>query len=319
MYLGVDGGGTKTSFVLVNKEGELLASHNEKTSYHIEVGMTAASKLIREGVGRVFTKANRSIDDLTFAFFGLPAYGEDSALLDVLDNLPSSIIPKEKFRCDNDMICGWAAALGGEDGINIVAGTGSIAYGENNGLKARCGGWGEIFSDEGSAYWIARNGLEAFTRMSDGRLSKGPLYSLIRREFDLRNDLDVCAAVLSHWNAERGRIAQLSALVYKAATDGDKVANEIFERAAHELALIIDATRQSLDFTSNVAVPVSYTGGVFSAGKMILDPLKSRLMSLSPDYNLVPPKYKPAVGSALYAAKLDGFAFTDQAMKKLKL
>ena len=51
---------------------------------------------------------------------------------------------------------------------NIVAGIGSICYGERNGAIARCGGWGELFSDEGSAYWIACRGLNLFSRMSDG-------------------------------------------------------------------------------------------------------------------------------------------------------
>ena len=65
----------------------------------------------------------------------------------------------------------------GEDGINIVAGTGSIGYGERRGKTARAGGWGEVFGDEGSAYWIAVQGLNVFTRMSDGRLPKGSLHA----------------------------------------------------------------------------------------------------------------------------------------------
>jgi hypothetical protein len=54
----------------------------------------------------------------------------------------------------NDAVCAWAGSLGGEDGITIVAGTSSIGYGERKGRAARAGGWGEPFSDEGSAYWI---------------------------------------------------------------------------------------------------------------------------------------------------------------------
>ena len=74
-----------------------------------------------------------------------------------------------RYRCGNDAVCGWAGALAGEDGINIVAGTGSIGYGEFEGRAARAGGWGELFSDEGSAHWIAREALSLFSRMSDGR------------------------------------------------------------------------------------------------------------------------------------------------------
>ena len=67
----------------------------------------------------------------------------------------------------------------------IVAGTGSIAYGEYAGRHARAGGWGDLFGDEGSAFWIAREGLRLFSRMSDGRAARGPLYDLLRERFEL--------------------------------------------------------------------------------------------------------------------------------------
>ena len=63
----------------------------------------------------------------------------------------------------------------------LIAGTGSIAYGEFDGRTARAGGWGELFSDEGSAYWIAREGLKLFSRMSDGRSARGALYDILRQ------------------------------------------------------------------------------------------------------------------------------------------
>ena len=52
-----------------------------------------------------------------------------------------------------------------------------MTYGERQGVGHRVGGWGELFGDEGSAYWIAAAGLNAFCRMSDGRLPRGPLHA----------------------------------------------------------------------------------------------------------------------------------------------
>ena len=85
--------------------------------------------------------------------------------------------------------------MAGRDGVNIVAGTGSIGYGEFEGRSARAGGWGELFGDEGSAYWVARQALTLFSQMSDARADQGPLYELLRQHFKVGNDLDVCAAV----------------------------------------------------------------------------------------------------------------------------
>ncbi|HEY7009469.1 MAG TPA: hypothetical protein VH395_11040 [Jatrophihabitantaceae bacterium] len=56
----------------------------------------------------------------------LGVYGGGTA---VLDAMPRTALGHDRYRCDNDMVCGWAGTLGGEDGINVVAGTGSIGYG----------------------------------------------------------------------------------------------------------------------------------------------------------------------------------------------
>ena len=58
---------------------------------------------------------------------GLPAYGEDSHATAQLRQFPAAILGHDRYACDNDMVCGWAGSLACADGINIVAGTGSIA------------------------------------------------------------------------------------------------------------------------------------------------------------------------------------------------
>ena len=87
-----------------------------------------------------------------------------------------ALLDASRYRCGNDMICSWAGSLACADGISVIAGTGSMAYGEYAGRAARAGGWGELIGDEGSAYWIAREGMNLFSRMSDGRAPRGPLY-----------------------------------------------------------------------------------------------------------------------------------------------
>ena len=114
-----------------------------------------------------------------------------------LDAMPAEFLGHRRYRCGNDMVSTWAGSLAGEDGIGIVAGTGSIGYGEHAGRTARAGGWGELFSDEGSAYWIAIRGLNAFSRMSDGRIPRGPLHEILVRAFGLTEDLELCAYLAS--------------------------------------------------------------------------------------------------------------------------
>ncbi|MEJ0061545.1 MAG: BadF/BadG/BcrA/BcrD ATPase family protein [Terricaulis sp.] len=304
IVLGVDGGGTKTSFLLLRADGAVLAEHRDDGAYHVQIGMPALRVLLAHGVAAVLSKANLKPDEIAFAFFGLPAFGEDSRLTAELEALPANIFPHHRFACGNDMVSGWAGAFGGADGINIVSGTGSIAYGELRGATARAGGWGELFSDEGSAYWIAVQGLNAFSRMADGRRPKGPLYGLMRESYALHDDLDLSGLILS--DTARDKIADASKIVTHAANAGDDAAREIFAAAAAELADLAIAVRTTLGYGAFEPTAVSYSGGVFTAGGIILDPLRAALTQANPRITLTAPRFSPSIGAALIAARHAG-------------
>ena len=300
-FLGVDGGGTKTRFILVDGDGKLAAADEGPTSDHLQVGIDGVRDVLAGGVAALFREAGKDGSSIAYAFFGLPAYGEDSAAQVLLDGLPEPLLGHRRYRCGNDMICAWAGSLGGEDGINIVAGTGSIGYGERKGRSARAGGWGEVFGDEGSAYWIAAQGLNIFTRMSDGRLPQGPLHASLRRHLGLDADLDLCAKLAD--TSSRRAIAAMAELV---------------ARAARELAAIIEAVRQALEFEPGERVPISYSGGVFNAGELILSPLRHHIERYSKTYELKSPMLAPSLGAAIYAARLAGQPFSPAAIERLR-
>lgn len=310
VYLGIDGGGTKTGFLLMSADGKVLARHTGPTSYYLETGFEALRGLLRDGVATVLNAAGVRPDQVRSAFAGLPAHGEDSALLPAFDALLSDLLPVS--RVGNDMVCSWAGSLAGGDGISLVAGTGSIAYGEWRGHRARCGGWGEVFGDEGSAYWLAREGLALFSRMVDGRAEPGPLVGLVRQHFDLKHDLDLCAAV--NGDAARSTLAQLARLVTQAADLGDDQALALFTRAGQELAALAQGVARRLEVPASASLPVSYTGGVFTAGERILAPLRAALTEALPGAVLRTPAFGPDVGAALYAARLVGQRLVPQAV-----
>jgi N-acetylglucosamine kinase-like BadF-type ATPase len=317
-YLGVDGGGSKTAFLLIDESGKVLASHTEGPAYYLEIGREELRVMLGRGIRATLELGGIAASVLDFAFFGLPAYGEDSRLLPVLDAIASPVLRAERYRCGNDMVCGWAGALACEDGINVVCGTGSIAYGEYCGRAARAGGWGELFGDEGSAYWIAREGLALFSRMSDGRTPRGALYDILRRHFSLQDDLDLCAAIYGQSVAQRSQFGALSRLVAQAAAAGDVQAQGLFAQAAEELARIIHAVRGQLRVPDTVGVPVSYSGGMFRLGELLLTPLQSALAARGMKYRLVRPRLPPEGGAALHAARLSGFPLDAQAVTALE-
>jgi len=314
MYIGVDGGGTKTAFILMDKECNILATYQSDTGSYLAVGIEGVRTTLSQGISYILSSANADISDVNYAFFGLPCYGEDQTMQQTLDLLPATIMDKDKYSCNNDTVCGWAGSLACADGINIVAGTGSISYGQNKGTSARCGGWGELFGDEGSGYWISREGLNVFTKMADGRLTPGPLHTLLKQHLDLDRDLDLPGIVLDQWLGERRKIAAISTVVCEAARAGDIHAIDIYNRAGIELAEIVEATRRQAKFDNDETVKLSYSGGIFNSEDMILEPL---IKALKSNYTLLKPRFSPAIGAALYAAKLDGRSFSEQILSNL--
>jgi N-acetylglucosamine kinase-like BadF-type ATPase len=315
-FLGIDGGGSKTAFLLIDDCGQRLASHREGPAYYLETGFDAMREMLGRGIARTLEDAGLSADQIDFAFIGLPAYGEDSALLAALDDAATPSLDRTRYRCGNDAVCGWAGALAGRDGINVIAGTGSMVYGEYAGRCARAGGWGELFSDEGSAYWIAREGLRLFSRMSDGRSPRTALYDLMRAHFDLSADLDLCAQI--YGRQQRSHLAALSRVVAQAAVAGDAAAIGLFNHAAAELHEMILAVDRLLQVKDSATLPVSYSGGLFSDPAMLLAPLGQQLQQQAGRYRLQPPRLSPAAGAALYAARLHGTPLDEPALATLQ-
>lgn len=319
LYLGVDSGGTKTALALIDSDGTMRGMHLAPGTYYLSLGLGAVGRVLAGAVTATLSKSELTIGDVDFAFFGLSGHGEDSTMVDGLDRLPEQYMSAGKFLCGNDMICGWAGSFACRDGINVVSGTGSICYGERNGLTARSGGWGEIFSDEGSGYWIAARGLNLFARMSDGRTPVGPLYALAKERLDIAHDLDLCAHVYTWLKGDRARIAQLCRIVLMASAAGDGQATMILSQAADELALMVDATRLRLSFDPLETIPVSFSGGVFEdAGGLLLHHFRAALQAREARYQLCEPAFSPAVGAALYAAKCHGRPLSNAALEHLR-
>jgi N-acetylglucosamine kinase-like BadF-type ATPase len=304
--------------VLIDGDGALRASRVSASVSHLSEGFERAEALLVEGIRAVLAAANVDAAQLDYAFFGLPSHGEDSATTPNLDALPRAALSAARYRCGNDMIGSWAGALACADGISVIAGTGSMAYGEFANRTARAGGWGELIGDEGSAYWIAREGMNLFSRMSDGRAPRGALHALVRERMRIESDLDLCARIYGEAANTRGAFAQFARLVHEAAKAGDLQAREIFTRAGEELANTVFAVRRSLAIPQSIVVPVSYSGGAFAGAQMLVEAFTSALGALPAAFECRAPLYPPVIGAALYAARLAGAPLSPLALANLQ-
>ena len=302
LFLGIDGGGTKTEFVCIDGDGKALAQAFTGTTYHPQAGLAGVEARLAEGIGAVCGTLGVGTADLAQVFFGLPAYGEDAPVDAQLAAACGALLGHDRYSCGNDMVCGWAGSLGCEDGINLVAGTGSIAYGERAGIGARSGGWGEVFSDEGSAYWIAIRGLNAFSRMSDGRLPAGPLHGRLSAALHLDDDLELCARIMGENAYTRDQIAALAPIVSAAAAEGDAAAAAILDDAVAELLAMAQALRDRLGYPPGETARLSGSGGVLSSGSGIRDKLVAQAEATG-RFTWRSPLHSPAIGAAMYARR----------------
>jgi len=249
LFAGIDGGGTKTAVVIVDAAGNEVARTQGTTSNAAVVGHEHAAAVLRDVLEEAATQAGV---DLPFAaaWFGLSGSDrpEDHAyLLPRLQNVAAEV------TMTNDAELALAG-LPDRVGVAIVAGTGSISLGRNAaGTKARAGGWGHIFSDEGSGYDITRRMLHAFAAERDGR---GPQTSLTRRLLDHWQIEDPFSVINRVYDpaTTKGDLAGLSRIVIEEAAQGDEVSLAILDAAAAELASFGSAVARRLGLGPEIAV-----------------------------------------------------------------
>ncbi len=304
-FIGVDGGGTKTAFMLADESGKVVAEHTGPTSHYLQCGFDGLTEIIKTGKDALLTEAGISDPDIEFAFLGCAGYGDVQSDCPLVEKSVHDALGAIPFKVGNDSDNALAGALDGESGINIIAGTGSMAsgYNEKTGEILRCGGWHHaIGSDEGSAYWFAWHILKEFTRQSDGRDEKTPLYDAVKNRLEIgEDDSEVITRVVDEWNLDRTKVASLCTLMPDLYDSGDAHAIRIVGLAAVELSDMASALRRRLGFSEGETVKVSGTGGVFNLGDRLIKPL-SELLS-GDDMEFTPSVHDPIYGSVILAMK----------------
>jgi N-acetylglucosamine kinase-like BadF-type ATPase len=177
-----------------------------------------------------------------------------------------------------------AAALGlvgsQRPAMVVIAGTGSIAYGERaDGTAQRVGGHGAILGDSGSGANLGISALRHTANVFDGVEQRGELANLIIKHLQLHRAADIVARV-SHPDVDVPLVASLSPLVQKAFEAEDPAARTIVNGEA--AALAAQARRLAYLVRDQSTLPVLLVGGIFSAFAAIRDTVKEALRTTGP-------------------------------------
>lgn len=292
-FIGIDGGGTKTAFTLYDQDAHVLDQIVLPSCHVLQTSKPQAIEILKQGVKTLLPDS--VVDEQVYIGCGLAGYGNDASLRKEIESRVAQSFCGMHYRIANDAQIGLLGALEGSEGIFVIAGTGSMGLSYQNGQFKRVGGWGYTLGDEGSAYWLAKQLLQEYTKQVDGRKPRTALVEVLKNACDLVDDYDIISFVNTKLENKRDNIASLAPIVYQLAQAGDPAALDIYARLANELSSLI----QSLAKDFNHPVNVSYTGGVWK-GLSFIRPY----LTFNENVHLCAPKHDPCYGAYLLAKQL---------------
>lgn len=225
--IGIDAGGTKISAAAFDDAGLKLFEHT-CDSANITVDTQKATKHIFQAIETI----NRSlVGNCLFACVGCA--GIETGKLK--SKLYKELNARYLFECfvTNDAELSLYSAFGGNDGILVISGTGSIAYIKHQNVIGRFGGWGHLIGDEGSGYSVGINAIRTVTCEFDSGIYDTSLKTEL---FSHLNITDINDLIDFTYNSSKSQIAALSEIVSKLAQKGDEQACRILKNAGKKLS-----------------------------------------------------------------------------------
>jgi len=294
-FVGIDGGGTRTLAALTDAAGTVLAQAEGPSGRVNVLDPSAGARELADLTRVVLLNGSISepVTSLCCALSGAGRVEDRNALEQALRETGVAqtviIVPDAEAALED--------AFGTGPGLLLISGTGSIAWGRSEaGEMGRCGGWGYLLGDEGSAYAIGLAALRVAVRSHDGRVADSPLLGLVVEHAQVDE-----ADALIRWGfaASRADIAALAPAVIEAATH-DPAAAGIIENATRDLAEHIAALHARLGPWTGT-VPIAFTGGLIAPGRPMRPFLEAAIAEWNLDVALLDREIDAAQGAAALA------------------
>jgi len=299
LFLGIDGGGTKTHAALMNETQEVLAEGDAGPSNPLRVGVETAVSNIIKAIEDASDSGGLLPTDISAATLGLAGVRRR----DLRERVRESFCKKLNIRNTTVVTDAEIALFGttmGKPGLVVIAGTGSICLGRNEkGETAISGGWGPLAGDEGGGVGIAQAALHTVAKASDGRGRQTKLSARAAEYFRASGPENLIVAIYSP-QVDNMRIAGFAKLVVETALDGDPAAVEILTDAGYELGTAACAVIKKLEL-GDQKVPIGCVGSVFGAGKLLTDPMLEVIHRAAPNAFLTQPLVQPSHAAAIMA------------------
>ena len=273
-YLGIDGGGTRTTAAVSDEMGNILLKETGKTINFYSVGMETAKLNLSAIIEAIETKLGKICYSGTF--IGCSAL-DDEADDELTNTLCSGVINTEKIKIHSDVYIALKAVGDAVCPCAAICGTGSMAIAEDeSGNTQITGGWGHTVGDEGSALAISLRALRLCCQLCD----RGEITLLLEsaNAFFGVDDFRKAIDIIYSPETTKDVLAGFAADVGRLAANGDEIALKIIATEANSFA---DTVLILLDRIKKCTVLGLY-GGVFQHNESFVKTFSDKIMTKYP-------------------------------------
>jgi N-acetylglucosamine kinase-like BadF-type ATPase len=288
LFLGIDGGGTKTEFLLVSADGYVQKRLVRSGCNPNDIGYAQMLFLLSDGIGDIL----KEFQSVKAVFCGIAGISTGDYANRLRDELKKRY-PRIKFQVKNDSFNLFA--LDDEADMAVISGTGSVVFVKDRDTYKRLGGWGYLLDGAGSAYDIGRDVLREALRREDMREESSLMSRMLCKSL---NTNTVWEHINTIYNGGKPYIAGLASVAFDAYRLGDERAREIIDRNAEALAELLNAGVR-LYGASSLAIA---SGGLFEHYGDILSEHIQKYSSVSLKISEFPPIYGACRSACLMEA-----------------
>lgn len=303
--LAVDAGGTGCRAALCNRDGQILDYVQGGSCNYHSIGADQATLALTMLLTALAKKQVLRVTCVVLGLAGLDTKRDQDALtLIVHTALTTANIVTDKVHLCNDAMLILKGSVGQNNGVLIVAGTGSIACGiTKDGREARVGGWGYRVGDEGSGYSIGKAAIIHILKCYDGREKRSGISTALLNELSF-SDEDTLINWIYSSQFSVARIAALAPIIVRLATEGDHQGMKIIQNARHELGEMALTVIRKLDLLS-ADFNLVLSGGILKSS-IVHHELIERLTSTCTGSQVIVQSYHPICASLRYGLMLTG-------------
>jgi N-acetylglucosamine kinase len=294
LFLGIDGGGTKTAACILDETGTQIGRGAGGPCNIISFPDETLRDSIRDATADAIRSAELPADtQFTGVCAGVAGYTSKSRQA-AFQNILDESISAETHYVEPDFTIAWWGATGGEPGVVCIAGTGAVVYGQNaDGKSRRVDGRGFLLGDSGSGFDLGLRALTHTMRFLETGLRLDPLDEAILNSTGAENADD-----LVEWTQvgfDPARIASLAPIIGQAAKDGNNLAIKLIRDCGTRLRKSVDQAFIWLRLPADT--PVYRLGGLWQLGDILTDAFSQG------NLNLQEPLHDSAYGAALLATR----------------